>query len=156
MNGPLGFALADDNSYREALERRRQLLDELRLVEDYIALHEKLFRPQERDLFRTAAGAMGGEQQRRRERNVLPPRRLAQMAREILLERGHPMTRSELTEAIQARGVPLVGRDKTKNVGTILWRFRDQFVNLEGRGYWPRDVANPDVGYEPPARGETR
>ena len=32
-------------------------------------------------------------------------------------------------------------------MGTVMWRLKDQFVNLEGRGYWPRDI--PTKGYDP-------
>src|SRR3954447_7273819 len=62
------------------------------------------------------------------------------LAYEVLLEHGRPMTRNELVGAIEARGFPLAGKNKSKNLGTILWRFRNRFDNIEGRGYWPKDV----------------
>ena len=34
-------------------------------------------------------------------------------------------------------------------MGTIMWRLRDRFINLEGLGYWPLDVANERCGYTP-------
>ena len=37
-------------------------------------------------------------------------------------------------------------------MGTIMWRLRDRFINLEGLGYWPLDVANErceGLGYWP-------
>ena len=78
--------------------------------------------------------------ERKRERNVLPPADIAAFARETLLAEGRPMKRGELVRAIEARGLPLAGRDKAKNLGTILWRHRRQFESLEGLGYWPSDV----------------
>lgn len=38
---------------------------------------------------------------------------------------------------------------EAKNVGTILWRFQDQLLNVAGRGYWPKDVPNPEPGNHP-------
>ena len=141
MNFHFGAVVADDPRYKEAIKRRAELHDELRRIqeelralEDFIGLYERL------------VGSAGGQPRpengrpRLRERNILPPRRLADLAREIILERGRPMTRSELVEAIESRGFPLAGKDKSKNLGTILWRFNDRFVNIEGRGYWPRDI----------------
>jgi hypothetical protein len=33
--------------------------------------------------------------------------------------------------------------------GTILWRFRDQFLNVPGQDYWLKDVPNEEMGYYP-------
>jgi hypothetical protein len=73
----------------------------------------------------------------------------AQKSREIILENGEPMTRGELVVAFRDKGLHIGGTDKRKNMGTIMWRLRDKFVNIEGRGYWPKDVAYEAVGYEP-------
>lgn len=43
-------------------------------------------------------------------------------------------------------------KDKPRYVGTILWRLSEQFVNLEGKGYWLRD--QPYAGHDPAAVGE--
>jgi hypothetical protein len=74
---------------------------------------------------------------RTRQRNTKSPRELALLARDIIREAGRPMTRSELAEAIEARGIPLAGRDRIKNLGTILWRQSDLFTHVEDQGYWP-------------------
>ncbi len=44
-----------------------------------------------------------------------------------------------------ARGIPLAGKDKSKNLGTILWRFSDRFLNILGQGYWPKDAPSPNL-----------
>ena len=95
-----------------------------------------------------AFGVPTEEPQETRERNIIPPADIARYAREIILESGRPMKRGRLVRALEARGVPLAGTDKNKNRGTILWRHRDQFVNLPNLGYWPRDVRLPDI-YDP-------
>lgn len=78
----------------------------------------------------------------------LAPKEIASHAKSTLLEAGRPMKRGELVRALIARNVPLAGKDKNKNLGTILWRHSDKFVSLEGLGYWVKGVRLPGV-YEP-------
>lgn len=68
---------------------------------------------------------------------------IAPVAREIILSKGHPMPRSALLDALDGRGLHVGGADRAgriRNVGTVMWRLRDRFRNIEGRGYWPVDV----------------
>lgn len=60
-----------------------------------------------------------------------------------------PMTRGQIARELAARGTPLAGRNVNKNLGTILWRHQDTFVNLEGLGYWLAEVELPGI-YTPP------
>lgn len=75
-----------------------------------------------------------------RSRNILKPKEIADRAREVILEARRPLVRSELLELLEAKGVLFDGSDKSKNLGTIMWRFQDRFVQLKGHGYWPKDV----------------
>ncbi|MGZ8362777.1 MAG: hypothetical protein ACXW3D_02850 [Caulobacteraceae bacterium] len=62
----------------------------------------------------------------------------------ILRERGRPMTRRDLHTALKERGLEIKGADPIKALGTMLWRGKDQLIQLEGFGYWPKDdVYNP-------------
>lgn len=83
-----------------------------------------------------------------RAQGVLSPIEVARHARSTLLDHGRPMKRGALVRAMLQRGVPLAGADKSKNLGTILWRQPDMFVHLEGLGYWPKDVPISGV-YDP-------
>jgi hypothetical protein len=67
----------------------------------------------------------------------------------ILAERGAPMTRRELHEALAQRGFEVRGADPIKALGTMLWRAKDQIVQLEGHGYWIKAEPLPDVDYDP-------
>jgi hypothetical protein len=78
----------------------------------------------------------------------LPPADVAARARAVLIEEGRPMKRGQLVKALLNRGVHLAGADKNKNLGTILWRHKNQFVSLEKLGYWVKDVPLPGL-YEP-------
>ncbi|WP_152046743.1 hypothetical protein [Aureimonas psammosilenae] len=102
-----------------------------------------------------AAESNRGQRSAPRERNIVPPSDIARFARETLLAEGKPMKRGQLVRAILKRGLPLAGRDPSKNLGTILWRHRDQFINLEHLGYWPRDIALPGA-YDPSKPPEER
>ena len=75
-----------------------------------------------------------------RGRSLIAPSDVADKAEAILRKHGLPMTRSMLARELINQGVPLQGGDIHKNVGTILWRHRDRFVNLQKLGYWLRDV----------------
>jgi hypothetical protein len=51
---------------------------------------------------------------------------------------------------LDAKGVRVGGKaDRSKNMGTILWRLKRDFVNLSGFGYWLRDKPFPDANYDP-------
>lgn len=81
----------------------------------------------------------------------LSNKQIASAARDAILENGRPMTRGHLVAAFEARGLPVAGVDKQRNMGTIMWRLKDAFVNIPGHGYWPRDVPCEVVGYAPAA-----
>ncbi len=83
-----------------------------------------------------------------RTRGILPPSDIAATVKRILSDNGHPMKRSELVAKLEARGIPVAGKDKNKNLGTILWRHSAEFVHLEKLGYWLKGVPLPGV-YEP-------
>ena len=149
MGFHFGVMVADDTRYNQARARRDELLaemqklqSELRAVDEFITLYERLFSSTVRNERATSDTNADGAP-KKRARNVLPPARLAEICRDIILENKAPMTRSELLTALEARGIPLVGSDPSKNLGTIMWRFRDSFVHVSGRGYWPANFAVP-------------
>jgi len=52
------------------------------------------------------------------------------------------MTRSELLRRLEHAGFVIEGRDKSKVLGTNIWRSK-KFDTVEGQGYWPNDIARP-------------
>lgn len=140
----------DDRLYREALRRKAELQKELEDVEAFLRLAERLFhdrnhenRSEPHEVEPTPAASEQAEEREPRRRNPTPPKQLAELAREEILAAGHPMTRGELVDALEKRGVEMVAKDKAKNLGTILWRFPDMFINMPKEGYWPKDVPPP-------------
>jgi hypothetical protein len=80
--------------------------------------------------------------------NAASPEVIASAARAALLDAMRPMKRGELVRELEARGIILTGRDKNKNLGTILWRKPKMFVHLDKLGYWLTDRELPQI-YKP-------
>lgn len=76
---------------------------------------------------------------------------VADAAREIALERGAPVMRSDLFKALVERGLTIEGTDPEMVLSTMLWRMRHRIVRVKGGGYWPADVPNEEAGYDPSA-----
>jgi hypothetical protein len=49
--------------------------------------------------------------------------------------------------ALAAKGYPVPGTDPSKNLGTIMWRLQDKFVNINGHGFWIRGKAYLPANY---------
>lgn len=135
---------------RDLQGRRARLREQLEKLDATIGMLEDTIRASEPefDFEAPPAESLEGEQTKKRSRGELPPETVAKIARETLIEHGRPMKRGELVKALEAREVPLAGKDKNKNLGTILWRHASMFVSLDGLGYWPKDVALAGV-YDP-------
>jgi len=79
----------------------------------------------------------------------LPPSTIVAKVRELLLEIGKPMTRRELLKELEKRNIPIIGKDRAKVVGTMIWRAKEpdgssSFINTE-QGYWPSDTPLPSA-----------
>jgi hypothetical protein len=125
--------------------QRDELVASLKRIDSAINLIEKalsILEPADVGKFISEVGeSLKDPPQRQRVRSALPPGDVAAAAREILIEIGRPLTRSQLVAALEERGIPLVGKDRNKNLGTILWRHRHQFVQIPKLGYWLADQA---------------
>lgn len=64
---------------------------------------------------------------------------VAEEAIKIIRENGKPMTRDQLFEALQAKGITIFGKNPPVVLQTMLWRMQDRIVHLKGHGYWPRE-----------------
>lgn len=76
----------------------------------------------------------------------------AQVTKEVLavlVAAERPMKRGTLLSALTKRGVKVGGTDKSKVLGTILWRAKDHFVSLPGWGYWIKDRPYLPALYDP-------
>lgn len=80
---------------------------------------------------------------RRRPPGAPKPGDIASLMERIIREVGRPMTRGEIVAALEARDVIVPYEDKSRYVGTIAWRNKGLFENIEGRGYWLRGEPMP-------------
>jgi len=150
-----------DTAYNNALKRKEEierkieaLRADLAVVETFLDLHKR-FEGANGESDESRAVARSKQESRIDSQADLSPetfsldrRRgnpviIAAMAGAILKDAGRPMTRGELADEIEKRGINLPGADKArraKYVGTILWRKRDRFENLD-EGYWLRGKA---------------
>lgn len=71
------------------------------------------------------------------------PKEIAGLMERVIRERGGPMSRGEIVDALERRDVEIPAQDKSRYIGTIAWRNKGTFVNIEGRGYWVRDAGAP-------------
>lgn len=71
------------------------------------------------------------------------PDEIAQIMERVIREVGRPMTRGQLVDALERRDVDLPAADKGRYIGTIIWRHKSIFVNIEGFGYWLRAEKRP-------------
>lgn len=72
---------------------------------------------------------------------------VAEVARQIIRERGEPMTRDELFEALTSKGITIHGQNPPVVLQTMLWRMQERIVHLKGYGYWPREDAYMAADY---------
>lgn len=70
------------------------------------------------------------------------PSELVRVAYQAIIEKGRPMNRSELVNDLENKELIIGGSDKSKNMGTIMWRSK-KFDNIDGLGYWPKGVPIP-------------
>lgn len=89
---------------------------------------------------------------RRRAAGAPKPAEIATLMERIIRDVGRPMTRGEIVSALEARDMMIPYEDKPRYVGTIAWRHKGLFENIEGRGYWLRGepVPTPSIDDAPP------
>jgi hypothetical protein len=128
---------------RELLANLLKRRDELRLESDaldsLIATYQKLMMlGKERDSSQLDL-SLGSSS--RRAKSAYVGEMLAE-ARRMIIAEGRPMNRSELVRRLEATGYITEGRDKSKVLGTNIWRSK-KFLHVDGLGYWPKDVPMP-------------
>lgn len=118
---------------QELRERKARLTAELELIDQYLALRAKLFPATANENVSSPARTHAARSTKAQKND---PSEVAKRAEELIRAHGKPLQRGELVRRIEASGMPLHTGDKGKYIGTILWRQRDKFVNVEGHGYW--------------------
>jgi hypothetical protein len=120
------------DTIQELRVRKAALLEELELIEQFLVLHERLF-PQSggRNVSGSPPDASGARGPRKNE-----PQEVADRAEALIKAHGRPVQRGDLVKMIEDSGLIIHSKDKNKYIGTVLWRQRHRFVNIEDEGYW--------------------
>jgi len=133
---------------QKKLLQQRAIIDErLSIIEGLIALKRRLDNTPPVYIDENTLKFFGAQKTQKRPRNILPPSTIVANVRELLIEIGRPMTRRELLKELEKRSVPIIGKDRAKVVGTMIWRAKEpdgtpSFINTE-QGYWPSDIPLP-------------
>lgn len=154
-----------DKAYQNAMTRRAELRQELEQIDTFLRLCEKFAElpsrsesavPQraesESDIVAIDADTGARTEV---ELKTVAGVDLLPYARRMALDLGRPVSRGDVKQRLAEYGVRLNAKDQATYIGTLLWRAKDQFVNLKPYGYWPKDVAYAPAGYDPAARDET-
>ena len=135
--------MADDTAREllaKALRRQRELRFELETLERMINGYRRLQALQDGNPNADQLHLWHG-----RSRRALKSEEVGAIldeVRRVILRHAKPMTRAELVDALEARGLQLPGADPKKVLGTNIWR-SGKFQHIEGQGYWPEDVELP-------------
>lgn len=136
----------NDKALKEALVKRDKLRQEIEKVEDFIRLHREIFGTD----CENSEPARESRLMRAHWRRHARPKDLGPIVERILKEHGRPLNRRQLVDVLKERDVVMPSADEPRYLGTVLWRLQNRFVNIEGQGYWPRNIPCEAVGYSPP------
>jgi len=78
---------------------------------------------------------------------------VAEMAKEIIAIKGHPMPRDALFAALEERGFHLKGSDPKMVLSTMLWRMPDEVIRFPKFGYWIKSEPYAPANYVPGDEG---
>lgn len=143
-----------DETLVKALKKRDKLRKQLEQVEQFIDLFQALFGedgegagPAFSALDTPSAPVKAAEPRRKRGN----PSEIADAVEKVIRDMGQPLQRGDIVDMLEIEGHKIRSADKPRYIGTILWRNNDRFVNIEGRGYWLKDVPLPGAGnlFEP-------
>lgn len=161
LPGEYGAADMTSDAYRNALRRRAELLKEIKEIDGFLEMYRRYSGTkvgETETLFGQGSIALDQstsvvpdavEPAPTRKKRRGNPDVIASAVERIIRDSGHPMVRSAIAEALEARGIEIPSNDKARYVGTVLWRQSDRFVNLNKEGYWIKGVPHEDAGYDP-------
>jgi len=144
----------------QLLQRKKELMNEILQIEDQLAKADRFitawydFAGVERP--KPVENSTAKSDTKEERVHSAPARRpknsdkveVANVAREIIQERGEPVSRSDLYAELIKRGLTIEGKDPEMVLSTMLWRMRDRIVRLPSGGYWLKEQNWPPAGYQ--------
>tara|TARA_R110002167_G_scaffold59894_2_gene169648 strand:- start:848 stop:1357 length:510 start_codon:yes stop_codon:yes gene_type:complete len=140
----------EDRAYKNAMARKRELLADIEEIDKFLELWRRYAGTEPEQDTPESPPSVGdsGEAVQSHLRALPRDEERANVIRTSILKRGRPLARGEIAEGLEEDGYKVTGADPSKNIGTIMWRLRDHFTNIEGYGYWPSDVPYRQAGFE--------
>lgn len=133
-----------DDLLQKAIERRDFLRRELAAVETFIHSYSTLLNAgSETPLFEQQELWFTPPSSRSRADRAEAVAAMMDDAEKFILDAGRPLTRGQLLAKLEEAGHLIEGGDKSKVLGTNLWRSR-RFHNIRGVGYWPKKTPIPE------------
>ena len=127
-----------------ALLKRAELDAVIQSLNEFIAAYEKVVATTTQDRSQPETGQAdlfsGLTSRAERVRYVAS---MMEAAEESIVAADRPLTRSELLSELERRGFKIEGGDRSKVLGTNLWRSK-KFYNIKGVGYWPKATPLPE------------
>ena len=135
-----------------ALKRKKELERELGEINRFLALYDQF--SDANPSTRTKLAAIGGKESVESdlhksgsgdvEKMRGRPAEFAGLMEQAIRAHNRPLSRTELVAILEASDVDIPSEDKPRYLGTILWRHKDKFVNVSGKGYLMEDMLPPD------------
>lgn len=141
-DGKVWESLIVDELLQKAIDRRNKLRIELETLDHFIRNYADIRESQERFARQQELFPLRTRQSyraRRADENAAA----MDAAERFIIDEWRPLSRSELLKRLEEAGHRIEGGDKSKVLGTNLWRSK-RFYNLKGAGYWPISRPVPD------------
>lgn len=129
-----------DELLQKALERRGALRKELEALEKFIQGYQQVL---ERRAPSVSNDLFSFTTTKRRRGRAAAIAAVMDDAEKLILAARRPLSRSVLLRELERAGHTIEGGDKSKVLGTNLWRSK-RFHNLKGAGYWPISEPIPE------------
>ncbi len=136
---------------RELQKRKRQIQREIAVLQEALEDIENVEKMISAAAQKHAPGAGADRPSSRASggrKTVSKPARIVAATKKILSGADHPMSISELMDALKDEDLHLHGANPANTLGTILSRNKATFVNLVRFGYWLRERSYPAAGHE--------
>lgn len=154
--------MANDATIQKALARKRELEAELREINVFIELYRKYSGNDGLSASVETDGALpsqpthgsngAGESKSKDRSRGMSQGDFEALARDIMLERGVPLSLEAVLDGFHAKGRGLGGTNEMGNLKTKMWRATAESKSIKripGAGLWPRDIPCPAVSYVP-------
>ena len=130
-------------AYENAIAKRDALRKEIEKIEEFLALYQQ-FESDGIDTINAIKANKNGAKtpestatpHRRKSPRKVTPVVLKDNVADILKDSGKPLSRREIVEAIEARGIVMPGTNKTGYIGSLLHRFKSEISSTKQGGYW--------------------